>query len=264
MQPGVGQHGQKEHADELGVGEPERLLGVEAGDREDVDEDGLCALKEDVERGRVLEDPVVLDEVAAEGEGGLGGGEPERGGPLPGIGDEGDAGVLEQDAGRASASGSGWAERQDRCCRRQDQAGIALLRRAGRERGGEEGEDLLSLGGADGAVGAVGAEFEAAGGITKGLKGGLAELSCILAGGPARGVLMGSADLGAVLGEEALDAPAEVEEGSGDQGAQALEEQEAGAGIDVGMSLALEGEAERDKKREGEESQLNLRAMELP
>jgi hypothetical protein len=62
--------------------------------------------------------------------------------------------------------------------------------------------------------------------------------------------------LGRGLGEETLDATAEVEDSSGDEGAQTLKEQEAGTGIDVCMGLTLEREAERNKKREGEESQL--------
>jgi hypothetical protein len=58
------------------------------------------------------------------------------------------------------------------------------------------------------------------------------------------------------LGEETLDTTAEVEDSSGDEGAQALKEQEARTGIDICMGLTLEREAERNKKREGEESQL--------
>jgi hypothetical protein len=60
--------------------------------------------------------------------------------------------------------------------------------------------------------------------------------------------------LGRGLAEEIFDATPEVEEGTRDEGTQALKEQEAGAGINVCMGLALEGKAKRDEKHCGEES----------
>ena len=54
---------------ELSVGKPNGLLKVGALDGEDVDEDRLHALKEDVERSGVFEDPSFFEEVAAEIEG---------------------------------------------------------------------------------------------------------------------------------------------------------------------------------------------------
>ena len=55
----IGEQGEDEGADELAVGEPEGLLGVERLDGEDVDEDRLAATEEHVEGGCVLEDPAV-------------------------------------------------------------------------------------------------------------------------------------------------------------------------------------------------------------
>src|ERR1700722_5337264 len=66
---GVGEHRQKKGANELAVGKPDGLMRVGALDRENVNEDRLGALKENVEWGRVLEEPAVLDEVAAEVQG---------------------------------------------------------------------------------------------------------------------------------------------------------------------------------------------------
>jgi hypothetical protein len=60
------------------------------------------------------------------------------------------------------------------------------------------------------------------------------------------------------FGEEILNAAAEVKERSGDDGAEALEEQKAGARIDVCMGLTLEGAAERDEKEQGNGNQLQL------
>jgi hypothetical protein len=60
----VGEHGQKEGADELAVGKPDWLVRVEALDGEDIDEDGVDSLEEDVERRCVFEEPAVINEVA--------------------------------------------------------------------------------------------------------------------------------------------------------------------------------------------------------
>ena len=88
--------GRRKRPYELSVGKPNGLLEVGALDGEDVDEDRLNALKQDVERSGVFEDPALFEEVAAEVEGEFGGGEPQGGRPLPGIGGEGDARVVEE------------------------------------------------------------------------------------------------------------------------------------------------------------------------
>ena len=92
---GVGEHGEEKHADKLSVGEPDGVGEIGRLDGEEVDEDGLRALKEDVEGGGVFEDPAFVDEFGGEAEGEFGGAEPECGWPLPGVGDEVDAWVAE-------------------------------------------------------------------------------------------------------------------------------------------------------------------------
>ena len=87
---GVREDGEEEGADELSVSEPDRDGGVESLDGEQVDEDGLRALEENVERCGVFEDPAFGNEVGAEVEGKGGRAKPERGRPLPGKGPEGD------------------------------------------------------------------------------------------------------------------------------------------------------------------------------
>ena len=65
-EPGVSQHRQKEGADELAVGEPDSLVGIDALDGENVNEDGLCAWKRTLSGVASLRIQPSLDEVAAE------------------------------------------------------------------------------------------------------------------------------------------------------------------------------------------------------
>jgi hypothetical protein len=65
----VCQQGEEKCTDELPVGKPNGLLKVGALNGEDVDKDRLNALKQDVERSGVFEDPPFFEEVAAEIEG---------------------------------------------------------------------------------------------------------------------------------------------------------------------------------------------------
>ena len=156
---GVGEHGEEEHADELSVGEPDGLGEVGSLDGEEVDEDGLSALKEDVEGGGVFEYPAVVDEFGGEVEGEFGGAEPEGRWPLPGVGDEWDAGVAESEG---CVRIGVWIGEDFGC----DEA--LLLDESGSEGQSEKVVCGLSVGELDGAYDGVGRDFEATCGVAEG------------------------------------------------------------------------------------------------
>ena len=143
----MGEEREEEGANKLGVGVPDGLGEIGGGDGEDVDEDGAVAAEEDVEGGGVFEDVAFGEETGAELEGEFGGAEPHGRGPLPRVGGEGDAGVLEGEGAVRCVTRVG----------REDLAGDELAfgdERFG-EGGGEEGEDLGVVGRVDAAAGGV-------------------------------------------------------------------------------------------------------------
>ena len=102
MEEAIHQQWEQEGADVLSIGQPQTCAWIAWGaiqrfEGEDVDEDGTRAVEEDVEWGGVLEHPSGGEGLVAEVEGDRGGGEPLRGGPLPGIGGDGNSGMAEDE-----------------------------------------------------------------------------------------------------------------------------------------------------------------------
>lgn len=88
--------GKQKSANELAICEPNGISGLACLEGEDVDEDGFCVAKENVEWGGVLEDQTGGERFFAKVEGQLACSGPLTGRPLPGIGRILDALVLEQ------------------------------------------------------------------------------------------------------------------------------------------------------------------------
>ena len=128
--------------------------GVPGLEGEDVDENGAGADEEDVQGGRVLEDPALGEGFFAEGQGEFGGGEPLGGSPLPGVGRYGDLGVQKLQAGRGVSDG--------------DSHHVTAVLQTATEGRGDELQDFLPRGGVNGADGEVFFQAQRSGRIAKG------------------------------------------------------------------------------------------------